>query len=163
MGKGCKYNMKTDCLKWTVKNFNCNTQIIEDYDVLRYYIDMIKKLKKKSRNKNEFADELKKEMMWHYWSRSEYELIIEITDDNQVFLKPWVGCRDAENAKINVTEDKTFDWLAFAKEHINKQILKNEAKIDIYDQLVFRWDDFIDYCWYTRLKYERDNPKFYRN
>ena len=42
-----------------------------------------------------------------------------------------------------------------------KQIYKNEAKIDIFDQLEYRWDEFIDLCWHTRLRYERDNAKFY--
>jgi predicted dehydrogenase len=36
-----------------------------------------------------------------------------------------------------------------------------EAKIDIFDQLQWKWNEFIDYLWYTRLRYERDNPKFH--
>ena len=47
-----------------------------------------------------------------------------------------------------------------AKEHINKQIYENKAKIDVFDQLEWKWNEFIDYCWYTRLKYERNNPKY---
>lgn len=150
-------------LKWLVKYFNCNRQTIEDYDVLAYREVQIKKLKKKCNNKNEFAEALRKELMSQYWSRTEYELIIEVAEDDQILLKPWAGCSDIEKAKINVTDDNTFDWREFATFHINRQIFKNEAKIDIYDQLMHRWDEFIDYCWYTRLKYERYNSKFHKN
>lgn len=148
-------------LSWKVKNFNCNRQVIEDYDILRRREDFIKKLKKKCENKEEFAEALRHEMMYHFWSRAEWELIIEITEDNRVLLKPWVGCYDDEKATVDVTDDTTFDWMGFAKHHIGKQRYKNEAKIDVYDQIMWTWPQMAEYCWYTRLKYERDHPKFH--
>ena len=99
-------------------------------------------------------------MMYYYWSKCEWELIIEIDDNNRIWLNPWVGCIEPENVRIDVTGREGFDWEGFAKEHINKQIYKNKAKIDVFDQLEWRWSEFIDYCWYTRLKYERNTPKF---
>lgn len=149
-------------LGWLVKNFDCNRQVIEDYDILKYRENEIKKLKKKCATKEEFAEELRREYMYHYWSRAQYELIIERTEDGRIWLLPWCGCREPEKVKIDVTDDNTFDWQGFAEEHISKQIFSNEAKIDVYAQLVWQWDSFVDYCWYTRLKYERDNPKFHR-
>lgn len=149
-------------LSWKVKNFDCNRQVIEDYDVLKYREKDIRKLKKECATKEEFAEELRREFQWQMWSRCEYELIIEITEDNRVLLKPWVGCRDEEAATIDVTDDKTFDWKGFAEHHIGKQIYKNEAKIDCYDQIMWTWPSIADYCWYTRLKYQRDNPKFHK-
>ena len=92
---------------------------------------------------------------------AEYEVIVEIDADNRVWLKPWVGCTDPESVKIDVTDDENFDWHGFAEKHINSQIYKNEAKVDIWDQLEWQWDKFIDYVWTTRLKYERDHPKFH--
>lgn len=147
-------------LSWKVKNFDVNRQVIEDYDVLKYYQDFIKKLKKKCATKEEFSKKIHLEMMCQYWSRCEYELIIEITDGERILLKPWAGCRDEKKATIDVTEDTSFDWMGFAKENIKKQIYKNEAKIDVYSQLEYVWDEFVDYCWYTRLKYERKDSKF---
>lgn len=156
--------MKTEFkpLSWKVKCFDINGQVIEDYDVLKYEEDFIKKFKKKCATKEEFSYGLHREFLCRYWSRCEYELIIEITDDERVLLKPWIGCRNEEKATIDVTDDANFDWKNFAKEHIKKQIYKNEAKIDIFNQLEWQWEGFIDYCWYTRLKWERDNPKFYK-
>lgn len=149
-------------LTWKVKNYLINENKIWDYDVLKYREDQIKKLKKQCVTKEEFAEAMRREMMWQYWSRCEYEVIIEIDENYRIWLKPWVGCRNPESVKIDVTDDSSFDWRGFAENHIGKQIYKNEAKIDIFDQLQWKWAEFIDYCWHTRLKYERDNPKFHK-
>lgn len=154
--------MKTEFkpLSWKVKNFDCNADKIEDYDILKYREDFIKKLKKKCETKEEFSKKMCREMMWSYWSKAEYELIIRLTDDGRVVLLPWCGSRDPEGEAVDVTEDTTFDWRGFATENIGKSIYKNEAKIDIYSQLEYRWKEFVDYCWHTRLKYERKDSKF---
>ena len=149
-------------LTWKVKNYLISANKIWDYDVLEYREAQIKKLKKKCTTKEEFAEAIDREMRSQYWSRCEYEVIIEIDDDNRIWLSPWVGCRNPDDVKIDVTDDESFDWRSFANEHIGKQIYKNEAKIDIFDQLQWRWSEFIDYCWHTRLRYERDDPKFHR-
>lgn len=148
-------------LSWKVKNYFCNSNKVWDYDVLQYREDQIKKLKKKCATKDEFSEAMRREMMWQYWSRCEYEVIVEIDENNRIWLKPWVGCLNPDEVKIDVTDDESFDWKSFAEEYIGKQIYKNQAKIDIWDQLSFRWDDFIDYLWRNRLKYERDDPKFH--
>lgn len=151
-------------IKVLVKEFDQNRQVIYDYDILRHREDDIKKLKKKCATRAEFAEELRKEFMWRFWSKAEHELIISRTEDGRILLTPWCGCRDDEKATIAVTDDYSqLDWGAFADYHINKQIFKTEAKIDVYDQIMFgdRFEKLIDALWTTRLKYERDNPKFH--
>jgi hypothetical protein len=142
-------------LTWKVKNYLINSNKIWDYDVLEYREDQIKKLKKKCATKEEFFEAVRREMMWQYWSRCEYEVIIEVDDNNRIWLSPWVGCADPESVKIDVTEDNGFDWRGFAEFHIGKQIYKNKAKVDVYDQLVWRWPEFIDYIWNYHHKYQR--------
>ena len=141
---------------WKVKNYLINENHIWDYDVLKYREDEIKKLKKKCVTKEEFADEIRREMMCQYWSRCEYEVVIEIDDDNRIWLSPWVGCKDPESVKIDVTDDENFDWRGFANLHIGKQVYKNKAKIDIWDQISYKWPEFVDYVWNYRHKYQRD-------
>ena len=149
-------------LSWIVKHFDTNHQAIEDYDILKHREAFIKKTKKQSPTKEEFAAKLRMEFQWNYWSRSEYELIITITKDNRILLVPWCGCRDKDLATIEVTDDTSFDWKGFAEYHIDKQIYRDKAKIDIFDQITYanQFEKLVDYCWYTRLKYERYNPKF---
>ena len=143
-------------LSWKVKRFVHNKQVIEDYDILEYREDMIRKLKRKCETKEEFAEKLHRECFSIYWSRCEYELIIELTEDGRVLLRPWVGCYDDEYS-IDVTDDTTFDWKGFAKEHIGKQIFKNEAKVDVYNQLTYgdTWTQFVDYVWNYHHKWQR--------
>lgn len=150
-------------LSWKVKNYSINHGNHYDYDVLKYRQDDIKKLKKKCATKEEFAITMRYEMRYQYWSRAEYEVIIEIDENNRIWLKPWVGWINPDEAALDVTDDASFDWRGFAEKHICRQIYKNKAKIDIWDQIEYRFDEFIDYLWYTRLKYERDDPKFHKN
>jgi len=140
---------------WRVKCFDCNAQAIEDYDILKYREDEIKKMKKKCATKAEFAEKLRSKMQCLYWSKAEWELIIRLEDDGRVILLPWCGARDPESIAIDVTEDATFDWKSFAEYHIKRQIFKNEAKIDVFSQLCAKWDDFVTYCWEYRHKYQR--------
>ena len=147
-----------------VKYYNCNANKIEDYDVLKRRESEIKKLKKKCATKEEFAESLRIEFMWRFWSKSEWELIVTKNEDGCIILLPWCGSRDPKSASIDVTDDKSFDWSGFADEHIKQQTFKNQAKIDVYDQIMYgdRFSNLVDELWYTRLPYERDNPKFHR-
>lgn len=144
-----------------VKRFDMNKQAIIDYNPFKYYDGWIKKQKKKCNTKAEFAEVLRRELQYRFWSKSEYELIITKEKDGSIWLSPWVGCYDPEKVKINVTNDTTFDWKGFAEEHINKQIFNNRAKIDIFDQYMFYFDELVTYLWTTRQKYQRDHPKFH--
>ena len=156
--------MKDNCrsLSWIVMYFDINAQEIKPYDILKYREEYIKKLKKKCNNKEEFAERIKREMMRSYWSKCEWELVVEIDENERVWLIPWVGSRDPDAVKTDVTELPDFDWREFAEYHISRQRSKGGAKIDVYDQLTYKdqFVKFVDYCWYTRLKYERYNPKF---
>ena len=145
-------------LGWKVKYFNCNAQCIEDYDIFKgHYKDFVKKLKKKCATKEEFSLAMDREMMLMFWARAEWELLIELDKNNHIWLIPWVGCRAPGNVRIDVTND-AFDWQGFIDS--TQCLHNNRAKIDIYDQLKYRWDDFISYLWATRQKYERWNEKF---
>ena len=146
-------------LSWKVKRFDCNKQAIVDYDILKYQEDFIKKQKKKCVNKEEFSEALRREFMYRFWSRSEHELILETAGD-KILLIPWCGCREPMQAAVDVTEDSSFDWKAFAEYHINRQVSKTSAKIDVWDQCLWQWETLINYCWRTRLPYERKNLKF---
>lgn len=151
-------------IKLFVKYYNCNANKIEDYDILKRRESEIKKLKKKCATKDEFAEFFQREFFRRFWSKAEWELIISKTEDERVILSPWCGRPDADSIAIDVTNDTSFDWFGFANEHIERQIFKNQAKIDVYDQIMYgdRFSNLVDELWYTRLPYERDNPKFHR-
>ena len=147
-----------------VKYHNFNADRIENYDVLKHQEKFIKNLKKKSQNREEFSKSLQSEFMYRFWAKCEWELIISKTEEGRIILSPWIGGRNPETSFLDVTDDKNFDWVGFADEYIGKQNFGNKAKIDIYDQIMYgdRFSNLVDKLWYTRLPYERDNPKFHR-
>lgn len=139
-------------MNWFVYNFNINAQKIEKYDIFKHggFREYATKAAKKYKNREEFAEQIKRELMYYFWSKCEYELIVEITENNCILLIPWCGCKTTE--QVDVTDIKDFDWRGFAEKHIRRQVYKNRAKIDIYDQVNYVWDDFIEYVWQNRKK-----------
>lgn len=136
-------------IEWNVYNYNINKNEIEKFNIFNHWSfrEYAKKTARKYKTKEEFAEQLKIELKFYFWSRAEYELIIEITEDDRLFLIPWCGCREPEKVKIEVISDANFDWKAFADIHTKRQIFKNKAKIDVYDQVMMRWEEFVDFCW----------------
>lgn len=146
-------------MKFMVYYHDFNRDKIDTFNIFNHnrFREDIKKAIKKYKDKDEFSEILKRELRYYFWSKCEWELIIEITKDNRIFLSPWVGSREPEKVKIDVTDDIGFDWKGFAEKHINEQIYDNEAKIDVYDQLMYVWDDVISYIWENRkeLRYDK--------
>lgn len=139
-------------LEWNVLYYNVNSNKIETYDIFGHgsFNEYFKKAFKKYKAKEEFEKDLMMEVMCYFWSKAEWELVIEITGDNRIFLSPWVGCRNPEEVKIDVTDDTNFDWRGFAEKHIKRQIYSNKAKIDVYKQVEYMWNDFVEYVWSSK-------------
>lgn len=135
-------------MKWNVYYYNINRDEIKKFNIFdhRRFRENVLELIKKSDKKEDFKESLRKEVLYYFWSKCEWELVIEITENNYIFLKPWCGCLESDKVKINVTDDKSFDWKGFAE----KQIYNNEAKIDVYDQVLYMWEDFSEYVWKNR-------------
>lgn len=92
--------MSNTHMEWMVYYFDCNRQEMAAYNALAREAD-IKKLLKKSATKAEFAEELRKEMMYRYWSKAEWEIIIS----------PWCGGNAEESAqKIDVYDQLRMNW-----------------------------------------------------
>ena len=142
MGK--KKKMAAD-LEWYVYRYNSNKNKIEPFNIFRQvgFAEDVDKARKKYKVRDEFIEQVRKGLMYYFWSKSEYELIIQL-EDNRVFLLPWCGCRNPEEVAIEA-DKSDFDWEDFAIFHIGKQIYGNKAKIDIYDQVMWIWGDFCNY------------------
>lgn len=134
-------------MQWFVYREDVNSRKIGRVNILKNYDGEIKKLKKKSTSYEDFCALLNSEMMWHYWSKCEHEVIMCVTDDSRIVLKPWVDPK-GEVKPIDVTDDGNFDWKDFAEECAGVYVnVSDGIKIDVYDQLKYRWDDFCEYCW----------------
>jgi hypothetical protein len=141
---------------WKAYLFDINSNKLVEHDVLKYRENFIKNLKKTCTTKEEFIDKLFRDFMWQYWSRCEYEMAIYI-ENERVFVEPWVGCKNPELNKVDVTDYPDFDWHKFAELMIQVKGNKNSiAKIDVYDQLRFRFNELADFCWEHQHKYQRN-------
>ena len=143
--------IKPGDMHWTVMYYNCNAKRFELYDVLKYKEDFIKKLKKKVTSKEEFAQKMKSEMMYYFWSKCEWEVIIT-NKDGSIIMSPWVG---PEDITLDVTDREDFNWVDFFNKEVGNYINKTSIKIDIWDQIFYRWDAFIEYCWNFHHKWQR--------
>ena len=136
-------------MEWFVYNYNINKHEIEAFNIFKHggFAKYFGKHIRTIKDKAEFAEAVRKELFYYYGSKAEWELVVKLTEDNRVFLYPWCGSRNPEGEKLEVTNEMNFDWLGFAKYHIDNQVYKSEAKIDIYNQVMFRFYEFVNYCW----------------
>lgn len=92
--------VSTAHMEWMVYYFDMNRQKMATYNALTCEKD-IKKLLKKCDTKSEFAEELRKEMMYQYWSKAEWEIVIS----------PWCGGTAEESAeKIDIYSQLKLNW-----------------------------------------------------
>lgn len=143
---------------WNTLIHDFNAKTVKTHDILAYREDRIKKLKKKHATKEEFIKAFDMDLMWQYWSQSEYEMLL-YTENDRVYLEPW--CGTFKEGRIDITDDTTLDWPAFAKKMLSertwhdKENNRDYVKFDVYDEIRFRFDEFMDFVWSYRHKYQR--------
>lgn len=141
-------------ITYCVYVYNINAHKIEIFNIFNHgsFTQYAYKAVKNCKDKADFAKAIRGELFYYYGSKAEWELVVKLTEDNRVFLYPWCGSRNPEGEKIEVTNEMNFDWLGFAKYHIDNQVYKSEAKIDVFDQVRFQFDEFVDYVWNHNTK-----------
>ena len=79
-------------MEWYVYYHDSNTQKIIKWNVFNHgtFAEKVNKLLQENLSRDEFADGLKKYLMYYFWSKCEYEII----------LSPWTG--QADDIKIDV-------------------------------------------------------------
>ena len=71
-------------MEWDVFCYNINKGKIEKFNIFdhwKFNEDGQKSLKK-FKDKNEFKKVIESDLMYYFWSKSQYELVIEITENN---------------------------------------------------------------------------------
>lgn len=119
------------------RSFNNNEivklNIFNHIDFYKAVLDNIKKYK----NKEEFAEAVRKDLLYCFWGKCEYEVIITSWP---AYITP------DELNKINKSKEE------FIKTH-NKEkhryLINPDVgiKIDIYEQVMMNFNIFIDYIW----------------
>ncbi len=92
-------------LKWNVYYYNSTKKEIVVYNVLsrsNVKKDIIYAAKKYT-NKDEFGEELRRSLMYRFWSRGEYEILI----------RAWCGGNGDEEIKIDIYDQIKNNWEVF--------------------------------------------------
>ena len=126
-------------LEWNVYRENWNNKEIEVFNIFnhsRFYED-VKTALKKFDDKEEFAEEIKKSLMWCYWCKSEYEIVITT-------WAPYITMSELD--RLNKEREKTLS--EYSREpyrlHVNPEV---GEKVDIFSQVAMNYNIFIDYLW----------------
>lgn len=148
-------------MEWYVLTEDLNRKEFRAYDIMkhgRFNEESIKKLKKKCLNKEEFIKEIKSDLIYYYWGKCEWEVLINKNKEGNVIVDFWIGKRDDDGITLadNIPHLDNFDWSGFY-DYINKKKCSRDGwiKIDVYDQVEYQLDKFVDYCWKYKHKYQR--------
>ena len=126
-------------LEWYVYYYSHTSGEFKVFNVFRHgsYIAYVEKWLKADLTKEEFAEHLRRESMYYYWSKSEWEIIVTDTT-------PHISEKELQRVLKEYYLDRKVGENKPRYGHVN---LADCEKIDVYDQLSLNWDEFVDYVW----------------
>ena len=126
-------------LSWNVFREDFNKREIVYYDIFKsgHWEKKAKELKKKYPKFKDWSKEFKAELMYQYWSRSEYEVVI-------TSWPPYIEAKELDRL-YQEREDREKAW-GNKILRINPR-LTTARKIDIFEQLDMNWKVFANYVW----------------
>lgn len=94
-----------DGLKWNVFYHDFNSGKIDTFNVFRHtgFREHVKKAAKKAQNKEDFAKQLQSEVMYYFWSKCEWEIVIT----------PLITRNDDDSEKVDVCWQIMNNWDIF--------------------------------------------------
>ena len=144
-----------------VYSHNCNEIYVHNvFDHWRFMEDLDKinkRIKRKFKNTvcvnneeyNLFVEEVKRSLMYFYWSKSEWEVII-------TSWPPYVNEKGFLRLNLKRNEHLV-KYGRFIRTDVN---IEGEKKVDVYEQIMLNWDHFITYLWNNRKLIKPKQPKF---
>lgn len=91
-------------LIWNVFYYNPNSKRIEEINIFYgRFLQDVNFILKNCSTREEFDSELKSELQYYYWCRSEHEVLI----------KPWIG-DDSVERKIDIYTQVLLNWQQFS-------------------------------------------------
>ena len=112
--------MKVADLKWYVYYHHWNGNEIKTFNIFNHcgFRDDVEKYLKKYKDKEEFAEKLKGSLMYYFWSKCEWEIVIT----------PWVGNRNTKDIKIDVYDQVMNNWDIFVDYVYNSKVRRPRKK-----------------------------------
>lgn len=134
-------NKESDKLKleWNVYTHDFNKNEIKIFNIFNHgrFLEDVKKNLRKCEKKKEFAEELRKDLAYYFWSKAEWEVVIT----------SWVPhITMSELDRLNKEREDSFK--KYNREPYSLYVNPDVGeKIDVYEQVRLNWDLFVDYVW----------------
>ena len=92
-------------MEWNVFYYNLNNKKIETTNIFKHgcFTEYVNKHLKECNRKEEFADKLRSELRYYFWSKAEYEVVIS----------PWYGGVHTDDIKIDIYDQVMNNWPIF--------------------------------------------------
>ena len=96
---------KTEDIVWRAFYHSWNSKKIQTFNIFDHgrFREDLKKKAKKCKTKDEFSKELRSALMYYYWAKCEWEVVIT----------PWVSTDDTKNIKVDVYWQVMNNWKVF--------------------------------------------------
>lgn len=130
-------------LRWIVYCSDTNRNKIKTFNIFNHsrFREDVEKYLKKYKDKEEFAEHLKRSLMYHFWSKCEWEIVI--TD-----WAPHITMKELD--RLNAEREKTSR--EYGRDpytlYVNPEVAE---KIDVYEQVMNNWEIFLDYVWNSKI------------
>ncbi len=133
-------------LEWNVFRHDVNKKEIVTFNIFNHwkFEEDVQKSLKKFKDKDEFAEQLRRDLMYYFWSKCEYEVII-------TSFPTYITMSELDRVNDDRWNHKDRYGTDYMRINVNPE---TGAKIDIYEQVMNNWDIFLDYVW---------NSKWHRN
>ena len=92
-------------MEWNVYHYNINKSRIETFNIFCHsgFREDVQDHAKKHEDKEAFAKAVKTSLMYYFWARSEYEILI----------RAWCGGNGDEEVKIDIYSQVMMNWDKF--------------------------------------------------
>ena len=124
---------------WNVYREDFNNRAIVKYNIFDHggFARDVNELLKANVSRDEFAERLKRSLRYWFWCKSEHEVV----------LCSWpVYIDKAELDRLNTECEECNNKWGHYPYKINVALEIGE-KVDIYDQVMMNWHQFIEYVW----------------
>ena len=129
-------------LTWNLYKHDINSRKIKVFNIFNHssFRESVIKLKKKKVPKEVFAERLQLEVMYYFWSKCEYEVVV-------TSFPPYIDKKELDRL-TSVYEECNTKWGHYPlRIDVRPEI---GIKIDICNQVLLNWDVFVDYVWRTK-------------
>ena len=126
-------------LEWNVFYHNVNKNKIETFNIFNHwkFSEDVQKSLKKFKDKDEFAEQLRRDLFYYFCSKCEYEIII-------TSFPIYITMNEFDRLNYERWTHKDRYGTDYVRINVNPD---TGTKIDIYTQVMNNFEIFLDYVW----------------